>query len=472
MTPQDQPPLRPCPRFVVAGTASGTGKTSVALGLVCALKERGLRVQTFKVGPDFLDPSYLALASGRPCYNLDGWMSGRDYVKTLFARTTRDADVAVIEGVMGLFDGADATTLSGSTAEIAIWLDAPVLLVVSAQGAARSVAATVCGFVHFEQGIRIGGVVANHCGSAGHAELLADALRAAGLPSLVGALTDGALPSLPSRHLGLVTANDHVLTNGTLRRFAQALEQQASLDAIMRLAKSGPALPEFRANIEERPVATVRVAVARDEAFHFYYPDNLQALEAAGAELVYFSPLRDARLPEDCAGVYIGGGYPEVHGAELGSNQSMSESIRMFADAGHPVYAECGGLMYLSQGIETQDGNRHELVGLLPVWTRMLKRRKALGYVEATPLRDSLFATRGAVLRGHEFHYSELLSPGVKDQQWVPAYTTRRRRNAEDAMEGFHRGNVLASYVHVHFASQPGAASRFVQICQESMHGA
>ena len=467
MMPRAQ--LRSCPRLVVAGTASGTGKTSVTIGLVCALKQRGLRVQTFKVGPDFLDPSYLALASGRPCYNLDGWMCGREYVKLLFARATRDADVSVIEGVMGMFDGADATTLSGSTAEIAIWLDAPVLLVASVEGVARSAAATVYGFAHFERKVSIGGVVMNHCGSAGHAELLADALRAAKLPPLLGSLTSDSLPVLPSRHLGLVTANDDLLAAETLRQFAEALEAQVSLDAIIGLAKNAAALPELPANAEKRPAGTVRIAVARDEAFHFYYPDNLEALDAAGAELAYFSPLKDTCLPESCAGVYFGGGYPEMYGAQLAANHSMSESIRIFAGAGHAVYAECGGLMYLSQGIETQDGKRHELVGLLPVWTRMLARRKALGYVEAVPLRDSLFTVAGTALRGHEFHYSELVPPGVEDPSWAPAYTTRRRRTAECETEGFHRGNILASYVHVHFASCAGAASRFVQLCQESI---
>jgi cobyrinic acid a,c-diamide synthase len=207
----------------VAGTASGTGKTSVALGLVCALKRRGLRVRTFKVGPDFLYPSYLTLASGRPCYNLDGWMCGRDYVEALFTRAVRDADIAVIEGVTGLFDGAGAASLSGSTVEIATWLNAPVLLVASAEGAARSVAATVYGFAHFERGVRIGGVVVNHCGSTSHAELLTDALRAAGLPPLLGSLADDSLPVLPSRHLGLVTADARFLTDETLCRFALGL---------------------------------------------------------------------------------------------------------------------------------------------------------------------------------------------------------------------------------------------------------
>jgi cobyrinic acid a,c-diamide synthase len=460
-----------CPRVVVAGTASGTGKTSVALGLVCALKRRGLRVQTFKVGPDFLDPSYLALASGRPCYNLDGWMCGREYVEALFARTAGDADIAVIEGVMGLFDGADPVSLSGSTAEIATWLDAPVLLVASAQGAARSVAATVFGFVHFAPEVHVRGVLANHCGSASHAASLADSLCVAGLPPILGALASNSLPALPSRHLGLVTANSKLLTGQALEQFAEVTERQVSVNWVLNLARSAPALPEGPSATPPEPARNVRIAVARDEAFHFYYPDNLEALENAGAELAYFSPLKDACLPERCAGLYVGGGYPEMHAAELASNRSMLESIQAFAGARNPVYAECGGLMYLSQGIETHDGERSGMVGLLPVWTRMLKQRKALGYVDAVPLADSLFAPRDTALRGHEFHYSEIVQSGLNDPSWPPAYTTRRRGTGAGVREGFQRGSILASYVHIHFASHAGGASRFVRLCQEVMHG-
>jgi cobyrinic acid a,c-diamide synthase len=456
--------------MVIAATGSGVGKTSVTLGLVSALRERGLRVQTFKTGPDFLDPSYLTLASGRPCYNLDGWMCGREYVASLFARATQDADIALIEGAMGLFDGADAATLAGSTAEIALWLDAPVVLVASAKGAARSVAATVFGFVHFDSAIRVAGVVANHSGSPSHEDVLKRSLEAAGLPPLVGALGGGSLPALPSRHLGLVSADVSPLGEVPLRQFGEVTERCLSLEAILQLARNASpiSVPTWAT---ERTRATVRIAIARDSAFHFYYPDNLEALEEAGAELVYFSPLKDACLPESCAGLYIGGGYPEVHAAELAANHSMLESVRGFAGAGHPVYAECGGLMYLSQGIESSEEERHTLAGILPVWTRMLARRKALGYIEAIPLRDSLFERSGVALRGHEFHYSEIIETSIRDGYCPPAYSVRKPREASARLEGFHRGNVLASYVHVHFASHAGAASRLVQMARESMHG-
>ena len=345
-----------------------------------------------------------------------------------------------------------------------------MVLVASAKGASRSVAATVFGFVHFDSAIRVAGVVANHSGSAGHADVLARALEAAGLPPLLGALGGDSLPALPSRHLGLVSAEVCPFSDAAFARFGQATEQCLSLDAILQLARNADPMP-VPAALPERPRATVRIAVARDAAFHFYYPDSLEALEEAGAELAYFSPLNDARVPESCGGLYIGGGYPEVHAAKLAANRPMLESVRRFAGAGHPVYAECGGLMYLSQGIHSREGERYALAGLLPVWTRMLARRKALGYIEAVPLRDSLFARKGAVLRGHEFHYSEIIETGMDDGVCPPAYSVRKPREASPRLEGFHRGNVLASYVHVHFASHAGAASRFAQMARETMYG-
>jgi cobyrinic acid a,c-diamide synthase len=456
-----------CPRIVVAATASGVGKTSVSIALTAALRRRSLRVQTFKAGPDFLDPTWLSLASGRSCYNLDGWMCGRDYVETLFTRATRGADIALIEGVMGLFDGADPVSIEGSTAELARWLDAPVLLLVSAQGAARSLAATVAGFAAFEQGVKVAGVIANPCGSERHAEWLSESLRAAGLPPLAGALARGSLPSIPSRHLGLMTAEAGALPAEALDRFAAAAERHLSLDAICELAHTAPSRAEAR---QERRTAepVVRIGLAQDAAFHFYYPDNLEALEAAGCALVRFSPLADSSLPDGLDGLYIGGGYPEEHAATLAANASMIESVRCFAASGRPIYAECGGLMYLSRGIETLDGLRHGMVDLLPPWTRMLPRRKALGYVEASPCEDSFLAPRGDCLRGHEFHYSELAGPSGDAAPWRPAYRTRRRRETAWTQEGFRRGNIQASYVHIHFASHPGAAQRFARICQES----
>jgi len=434
------------------------GKTSITLGIVAALKRRGLRVQTFKVGPDYLDPTYLTLASGRTCYNLDGWMTSEQYVRDLFGRVCADADVAIIEGVMGLFDGADPAKLDGSTAEIARWLDAPVALVANAHGAGRSFAAMVHGFATFVPELHIAGAIANRCGSDRHAEGLSASLIAASLPPLLGAVKRGAFPELPSRHLGLVTADAKQFSQTVLDRLADAVETSVSLDNIMQMANAASPF-DIQDSVEQRSLCQVRLGIARDEAFHFYYQDNLDALARAGCELVPFSPLRDGALPMGLHGIYVGGGYPEEHAETLAANGAMLESIRQFSAKGGVVYGECGGLMYLSEGIETLDGKRHSLLGLIPAWTRMCPHRQSLGYVEAVFTRDCFWGSCGERLRGHEFHYSELTSV---PSDCGTAYELHYRRSQQPLPEGFQRGAVLASYAHLHFASSPGAVGHFV----------
>jgi cobyrinic acid a,c-diamide synthase len=482
-----------CPTLVIAGTHSGVGKTSLTLALARALARRGLKVQTFKVGPDFLDPTYLALASGHPCYNLDGWMAGHDHCRRLFARATTDADCALVEGVMGLFDGADAQSDEGSTAEIARLLDAPVILVVNVHGMGRSLAALVKGYTTFQTDLRFTGVVANHCGSERHAALLSDSLQAAGLPPLLGAIPRGAFPELASRHLGLVTADRVQLPESLLDALADALEQNLSPEALFpemptRTAKAAappdsgkrrnaPAsrqmklFPEPDAAIAEQRVAgapsRLRLGVAWDAAFHFYYQDLFDALRTSGCEVIFFSPLDDRRLPEGLSGLYLGGGYPELHAERLAENGEMLAAIRAYAVSGRPLYAECGGLMYLSRGIETA-GRFYPLAGVLPARTRMLPARKALGYVEVALTEDSLWGRRGDVLRGHEFHYSELIDDPVSDPAWRKVYSLRRRRaDTADAVEteGYQNGAILASYLHLHGASRPAAVARFLEQC-------
>lgn len=455
-----------CPRIVIAGANSGVGKTSLTLGLVRALAARGLRVQTFKVGPDYLDPTYLSLASGRPCYNLDGWMQGREYARSLFVRAAADADIAIIEGVMGLFDGAAPGGIEGSTAEIAVLLDAPVVLVVNAHGLGGSLAALVKGYREFEPQVQLIGIIANHCGSPRHSAWLGESLRAAGLPDLLAGIPRGAFPPLPSRHLGLVTADTEILTRGALDQLAGALETHGSLETLMERLRGVSAIEERGPNVD--PVSrgtSVRIGVARDKAFHFYYQDNLEALAAQGAELAPFSPLVDERLPEDLDGLYIGGGYPEEYSGELAANKTMLRDIRDFSLAGKPVYAECGGLMYLSRGIETLDGKRHPLVGIIQEWVRMLDRRKTLGYVEVSLTRDSLLGVAGSRLRGHEYHYSELLADPTTDRQWTTTYCVKRRFSEAEELEGFQCRNSLVSYIHLHFASRPESAGRFAAMC-------
>ncbi len=459
-----------CPRIIIAATGSGVGKTSLALGIVRALRQQGLRVQTFKVGPDFLDPTYLARASGRICYNLDAWMTSADYVRQLFAQATAEADLAVIEGVMGLFDGASPSTLEGSTAEIALLLAAPVVLAVPAHGAARSLAATVKGFAEFEPEVRLAGVIANQAGSPRHHAWLAESLSAAGLPPLLGAVPRGALPTLESRHLGLVTADQSGLDDQTLDRLADGCTRHLDMKRLVELASCGATagLPSSAGGTADTAVARrVRLGIARDEAFHFYYPDNLESLQRGGAELAAFSPLGDAALPEDLDGLYFGGGYPEVHAARLAANAPLLDAVRAFAASGRPVYAECGGLMYLGDALRTLDGARHTLAGVLPIETTMLKTLKTLGYAEATFAGDSLWGAAGQCCRGHEFHYSEIAADRGPSEGWRPAYHLRHRRSETAAFEGLAKGAVLAGYVHLHWASRPQAVEHFLSRCQE-----
>lgn len=453
------------PRIVIGGTHSGVGKTSLTLALVAALRRRGRRVQTFKVGPDFLDPSYLTIASGRPCYNLDGWMMGRRYVEGLFARATADADIAVIEGVMGLFDGTGADTLEGSTAEIAAWLKSPVVLAVDVYGMARSFAAMVKGYATFDRKVKIGGVIANLCGSERHGKLLEEALRSASLPPLVAAVPRGGLPALPSRHLGLVTADSRNLSPQKLEELAEAFEGRSSLEDILQLAEEAPHL-NVKVPSRKRLLPRVRLGIAFDGAFHFYYRDLLDELEDRGCELVSFSPAGDSCLPAGLDALYFGGGYPEELAQELSENAAMIADIIKFARSGRPVYAECGGLMYLCRSLEKADGSVHPLAGLIPADTRMHKSLQALSYTEVELQEDSLWGEKGSVARGHEFHYSQLLANPSGVDGWRSAYVMRRRRGSPPEEEGFQKGRVLASYAHLHLASRPALLDYFIKTCE------
>ncbi|HAS84433.1 MAG TPA: cobyrinate a,c-diamide synthase [Verrucomicrobia bacterium] len=480
-----------CPALLIGAASSGAGKTTLSLALARALTRRGLRVQTFKVGPDFLDPTHLALASGRPCYNLDGWMCGPNYVREVFAKKTVDADFAVIEGVMGLFDGASPDSIEGSSAEVARLLGVPVLLVTHVRGMSRSVAALVKGFSSFEAGVTLGGVIANHCGSAHHAELLRTALQTSGLPPLLGAIPSDAFPSLASRHLGLVGADEALLSPGHLSLFADVLEQHADVEAMMNVGQASlPVHPSIGPLVGRVPLrvpqsidyvangsssagrakvpAPFRIGVARDAAFSFYYPDNLEALEAQGACLVPFSPLTDPVLPTGLDAIYLGGGYPENHAEGLSANHAMLDSLRNFAAGGGAVFAECGGMMLLAQSVETMEGVVYPMAGILPVRTRMRQRRQVLGYVEVELADDGHWGRQGDVLRGHEFHYSEIIDPtAAYTEGWQPAYQCRYRRSEAPVAGGMRHGRILAGYPHLHFASRPDQIQAFVKFIKQ-----
>ncbi|WP_437647626.1 cobyrinate a,c-diamide synthase [Sorangium sp. So ce362] len=484
------------PRLVVAGTASGVGKTTTTVAIARALRARGLRVALFKCGPDYLDPTYHARAVAGTSHNLDGWMMGREAVLSTFAAEAAGADVALIEGVMGLFDGASPTGEEGSTAEIAKWLEAPVALVVDASGMARSIAALVQGFAGFDPGLRVAAVVCNQVGSRGHLDILRQAQRS---PPVLGGLPRDEAQSFPERHLGLRTADEAALPEERFDHWGAQAEAWIGLDALLEIARGAPPLPQTAEAAAPAAAAApgraaggavtgasggaqqrrVRLGVAFDEAFHFYYADNLRRLEAAGAELVRFSPIRDARLP-DVDALYLGGGYPEAHAERLTENAALRAEIRAFAGRGGPIYAECGGLMYLTEAIRTLDGRAHPMVGLVPAEAVMCEKLQALGYVEVETQARTILGGAGLRFRGHQFRYSELRptqpaqAPASPEPPPAPAaqapapspaaqapspiehaYSVRRRRGGQVAREGYWAQRVLASYVHAHWASNP-----------------
>jgi cobyrinic acid a,c-diamide synthase len=446
--------------LVIAGTQSGVGKTTVTLGLLSALRRRGLAVQPFKVGPDFIDPGHHSRAAGRVCRNLDGWMLSKDYNLANFRRHAGQAQVAVVEGVMGLFDGYDGLSEAGSTAQMAKWLGLPVLLVVDARALARSAAALVHGFASFDPELTLAGVVFNRIGGATHLHYLEQALSQLGEVKCLGGLPREAKLAIPERHLGLTTAEDHPLEEEYLGRLADLLEEHLDLEGLLAALprlEMPPAVPL------EAAAPTVRLGVARDQAFCFYYPENLELLARFGAELLPFSPLTDRQLPENLHGVYLGGGYPELFAAPLAANDGLKQELAEQAVAGLPIYAECGGLMYLSQEIQDLEGRRHSMAGLLPLKVRMLKRLKALGYREITLTAAGLLGPAGTQARGHEFHYSEITA---ETGDLPRLYRLTARQGAAALAEGYCRNHILASYVHLHFGSNPEVARHLVENCR------
>ncbi|MGD0073537.1 MAG: cobyrinate a,c-diamide synthase [Candidatus Binataceae bacterium] len=447
------------PRIVVAGVSSGVGKTTVTVGLISALRARGLNVAAFKCGPDYLDPTYHARAAGHASQNLDGWMMGRDAVVATFASASRGADIAVVEGMMGLFDGASPTSEEGSTAEIAKWLHAPVLLALDSSGIARSVAALAHGFRSFDPELRLAGLVCNYAGSRGHLELMRTAV---GELPIVGGLPRRAELAFPERHLGLIAAQKDAVAQSLFEAWGRVVEEWFDIDLILEIARSAP--PILAAEPADGNAAAhprCRIGVAFDDAFHFYYEDNLRRLETLGAELIRFAPTRDRALPE-ADGLYFGGGYPECVADELSRNRAMLESIRAFAFDGGPIYAECGGLMYLSEGIRTLDSRSYPMVGVIPGEAVMSDRLQALGYVEVETRGASILGPSGLRFRGHQFRYSNLLPPPSDIDK---VYLMRSRAGHEAAAEGYRVNNVLASYVHAHWASNPLVAQGLVDSC-------
>ena len=425
---------------IIAAPGSGSGKTTLTLALLRRLRESGVSVASAKVGPDYIDPAYHTAASGRTCHNLDTWSMSDRTLSALIAELQRDAAAIIVEGVMGLFDGAPDGR--GSAADLSRRTGWPVVLVVDASGMAASVAALVQGFAKFDPGVDIAGVIFNRTGSARHGELLRRAMRPVGMP-VFGCVTRSACLKLPDRHLGLVQAREHPDLEGFLEQAAGQIGREVDIDALLVAARS--ARVELAGDIHALPVLGQRVAVARDDAFAFCYPYVLDAWRRAGCELSFFSPLDDESPREDADAVYLPGGYPELHGARLAGAEGFRAALRRLAERGAVVYGECGGYMVLGERLVDGDGVSHRMTGLLPVETSFESPRLNLGYREVALVADGVFGCEGARFRGHEFHFASVLSRS-------PAAALFRTFNAE--LEplgdtGIRVGNVMGSFVHL-----------------------
>ena len=470
--------------FLISAPQSSSGKTTVSLAIMAALAKRGLTVAPFKCGPDFIDPGYHRAVTGRPSINLDGWMCGEEFVRETFGASLNSQTgqkIAIIEGVMGLFDGLGASSTKGSSAQIAAITGAPVVLVVNARGMAASAAALVKGFADFDPLVKLAGVIFNNVGSESHGALLREAL-ASHSPDIFcfGCIPRDESLGIPSRHLGLVTAEDNPLSDEFIGRLAEMAERCLDLESLSQLQI--PPSPPFVKGGDKISATLIEgggkitppftkggaggifIAVARDAAFCFMYEDNLRLLREAGAELVFFSPLVDTTLPAGIHGIYLPGGYPELYAAELAENSAMKSAIREAVAADLPLYAECGGFVYLTEGIDpSEHQSPADFVGIFPVRCRMLPRRKALGYRQVELMKDTVIGNAGGMARGHEFHYSEI---GTMSTEIDCCYQVSRQGVVLEN-EGYRIRNCFASYIHLHFGSNREIATTFVAACRE-----
>lgn len=450
------------PRIVIAGVHSGVGKTTIATALMRALSRTGLKVQPFKVGPDYIDPGYHTAATGRFSRNLDAWFLGGDGVREMFLRSAAGADISIIEGVMGLYDGRGSGG-EGSTAHVARVLEAPVILVLDARSMARSAAAIVLGYKNFEPGLDLCGVILNRVGSERHFLLLKEAIQSATGVPVLGRVSHSAEMELPERHLGLLPTAEKNNLSHLLDLLAQTVSETLDLEELVKAARAASALapPGLRVFPEEPAKPDVSIGLVMDQAFNFYYRDGLDLLEALGARLVPCSAL-EGKLPSGLDGLYIGGGFPEMFAGDIAGNLEFIEGVKGGIKKGMPVYAECGGMMFLSRSIKDFSGREYPMAGIIPAETVMLKKRAALGYVTALALKDSILCPSGRRIRGHEFHYSVLQGLNPQDH----AYLLEKEGEVEPRPDGYTCGSLLASYLHIHFAGCPEEAVNFVNACR------
>jgi cobyrinic acid a,c-diamide synthase len=443
--------------FLIAGSASGVGKTTTALALMAALRRRGLRVQPFKCGPDFLDTSHHTAICGRPSRNLDSWLLDAGSIRSIFNHASRDADVAIAEGMMGLFDGVRGGGEQGSTAEIAKQLGLPVVLVLDAAKSARSIAAVLKGFETFDPELRFAGVVLNGVAGEDHYRLLEQAIISSCVSPILGWLPKQTEVAIPERHLGLRSAVEQPDSEDRLRAFAAFAEAHLDLERLMKHSYKLEGAIAARQQRSAKPENKIRLGVARDRAFSFYYEDNFDIFREFGAELVEFSPLVDA-LPEGLDALYLGGGYPELYAQTLSGNRSMLSAVRDFAAAGKPIYAECGGMMFLAETLVSLTGESFPMAGVLPLRVQMTGKLVHFGYADVAFSEECLLGAKGTIMRGHSFHFSQAAVTGSVGT----AYRVRYSLSGKEEREGYVKHNVLASYVHLHFRGNPSAAQTFL----------
>jgi cobyrinic acid a,c-diamide synthase len=450
-------------RMVIAGTGSGVGKTTLTIGVMAALMKKGLTVQGFKCGPDYIDPSYHTAVTKRASRNLDSWMLTKDLVLDIFKHGSQGSDISIIEGVMGFFDGKSPETNEGSTAEISMIMKSPVLLVVNCESMARSAAAIVKGFQLFAKGPNIVAVIANKVGSEGHFQLVKKAIEQECHVPVIGYLKRELDIEIPERHLGLIPSMERGELDSFFDKLGTLVSETVDIDRLLELAFAEPLEASRKSSIfEKQRDHLVKVAVAKDSAFNFYYPENLEIMEAKGIEIVYFSPLADEEVPEDVDGLYIGGGFPEEFAQDLACNLKAKRSVKQAIESGLPTLAECGGFMYLTEFIETTDKKRFEMAGVIPGSVRMQTKLAALGYREITG-QNANFILEDMSARGHEFHYSTFHTL----EEDVPyAYETIGMRGANK--EGYLLHNLAAGYTHFHFASCPEMVENWIKKCLEN----
>ncbi|CAD7774591.1 Cobyrinate a,c-diamide synthase [Candidatus Methanoperedenaceae archaeon GB37] len=476
------------PRVLLAADGSSAGKTTVSIGIMAVLKEMGLCVQPFKVGLDYIDPGYHSEVTGRVARNLDGYLCDPATIREVFQHGAKGSDISVIEGVRGLFEGLEAESDTGSTAEIAKILECPVVLVVNARSITRSAAAIVKGFVDFDPEVDIRGVILNNLGGGLHREKAVRAVESYTGLHVIGAISRDERMRIGMRHLGLIPAIEGRSRvdgfDASLKSIKSIIKRSVDLEALVRIAESAPEPPRVAPRLYDRDnwcfgetgrgEMGVRIGVALDEAFNFYYRENLELLELAGAEIVYFSPLHDRRMP-DVDGLYIGGGYPELFASELEKNKYMREEIRDASDDEMPIFGECGGLMYLSESITTRDRKdgihqmeeeveegTYEMVGALPGNTQLTHKR-VVTYTIASFMKDTPIGRKNTTIKAHEFHHSEMLNlPETAEF----AIKTERGTGIQERYDGLVNGNTIGTYLHIHAASHPEFATTFVKTCK------